>query len=97
MVIYKITAVVEPGLSDEYERYMTKHIRDVLATGYFASATFDRNGDRYRTRYNAKDRSRFDRYLAMEAPRLRDDFNSHFPAGIELSREIWDRVDEFGK
>jgi Domain of unknown function (DUF4286) len=96
MVIYEITEVVRPELIDEYERYMTRHIAAVLATGYFTSATFDRDGNRYRIRYTAEDRSRLDQYLKNEAPRLRDDFKSHFPAGIELSREIWDRIDEFG-
>jgi hypothetical protein len=93
MVIYEIDAIVKPELIDQYERYMTGHIGDVLATGYFTSATFDRDGNRYRIRYTAEDRSRLDQYLKTDAPRLRDDLKSHFPAGIELSREIWDRVE----
>jgi hypothetical protein len=31
----------------------------------------------------------YERYLARHAPRLRDDFASHFPQGVTVSREVW--------
>ena len=96
MVVYEVTAVVEAKLADDYEQYMTeRHIADVLATGYFSSATIDRIGEKYRIRYYASDQASLDAYLASEAPRLRDDFNSHFPDGIELTRAVWDNIGEF--
>jgi hypothetical protein len=38
-----------------------------------------------------------DEYLAKDAPRLREDFNSHFPEGVEVSRENWEILEEFAK
>jgi hypothetical protein len=95
-VTYEITAVVDASLTGEYERYMTtRHIPDLLATGFFESATLARSGDRYRIRYRALDQSALDQYLDRDAPRLRADFHEHFPTGVELSREVWELIDEF--
>ena len=47
---------------------------------------------RYRIRYEAPDRAALERYLAEHAARLRGDFAAHFPAGVELSREVWDAL-----
>lgn len=45
MLIYEVTATVEPELAASYENYMTEqHIPELLATGYFAAAFFARNG-----------------------------------------------------
>lgn len=91
MVTYELTAAVEAHLIDAYEGYMTaKNIADVLATGYFVSATFSRSGNRYRIRYEAASREMLDKYLKTEADRLRADFAEHFPNGIEISRENWE-------
>ncbi|MGH8597071.1 MAG: DUF4286 family protein, partial [Gammaproteobacteria bacterium] len=80
-------------LITEYERYMiSQHIPDVLECGYFISATFSRNGNRYRIRYEAASQDLLDKYSEMEAPGLRNDFAAHFPNGIELTRENWEVV-----
>ena len=43
MVTYEVTAVVEPGLVEAYATYMrARHIADVLATGCFTGAVFER-------------------------------------------------------
>ncbi len=43
MVIYEITAVVEPSLVLQYEQYMLmRHIPDLLATGYFTGVQLTR-------------------------------------------------------
>src|SRR5438309_11312001 len=96
MVTYEITAKVEPQLSVEYERYMAdRQSPDLLATGYFASATFAKSGDRYRIRYEAHSRESLDQYLKKDAERLRNDLKDHFPEGIEVSREFWDVISVF--
>ena len=91
MVTYEITATVRADLVDAYERFMREdHIPHLLATGAFAAATFSRSAPgRYRIRYEAYSRAALDRYLAEHAPRLRPQFTTMFPAGIELSREEW--------
>ena len=87
---YEVTAVVRADLAAAYEKYMRPHIVAVLATGLFVSASFDKaEGNKYRARYNAKDRESLDKYLAEHTARLRADFARHFPSGVELSRDIW--------
>ena len=90
-VIYEITATVAPELAAEYETFMREHhIPALLATGRFRSAAFTRStAGRYRIRYEARNQAELERYLASSAEALRAGFAGRFPAGIELSREIW--------
>ncbi len=94
MVTYEVTAQVRPDLIPAYERYMReRHIPDLLATGHFRAASLAAAGaGRYRIRYEAPDRAALDRYLADLAARLRADFLTHFPEGVDLSREVWEAV-----
>lgn len=91
MVIYEITAVVRSNLTEAFEKYMReRHIPDLLATKYFHAAYFTRTlENRYRIQYHAPDEETLREYLKTDATRLRADFTAHFPAGIELSREVW--------
>ena len=91
-VTYEVTNIVETHLAAEYERYMPGHIADLLATGHFASATFSRNGNRYRTRYEAFSAESLDQYLTRDSEFLRQDFADHFPSGVVAEREIWDVI-----
>ena len=90
-VSYEITATVAPELVAEYERFMREHhIPALLATGRFRSAAFARSAaGRYLIRYEARDQVELEGYLASQADALRAEFAGRFPAGIELSREIW--------
>jgi predicted AlkP superfamily phosphohydrolase/phosphomutase len=81
---------------ERFEAYMLdKHIAEVIATGYFAGATFYRGGERRRTIYEAFDREALENYLANDAERLRNDFAEHFPEGVVATREVWDAVVRF--
>jgi hypothetical protein len=96
MVIYEITATVDADLASKFELYMAEtHISAVLASGYFTSATFSRNGDRYRVQYEADHLSKIDQYLEQRAPMLRADFHQKFPTGVQLSRDIWEVQAQF--
>jgi hypothetical protein len=99
MIIYEITTIVDDELVESYEKYMREtHIPDLLATGYFAKAYFTCSGkNRFRIQYHAHDQKALDDYLEKDAPRLRDDFSSHFPEGVEVSRENWEILEEFAK
>lgn len=92
MITYEISALVRSELIESYETYMRdRHIGDVIATGFFSSASFSRSADgRYRIRYEAVDQCSLDAYLKDSAPALRKHFNDHFPEGVELTRENWD-------
>jgi len=97
MVVYEITATVEPEHRQSYELFMAdRHIPDVLATRLFTTASFEsaRPG-RYRIRYIADTRELLDSYLASEAPRLRKDLLDRFPSGVELTREEWTVLRQF--
>ena len=96
MLIYEITATVDPKLAAAYETYMTEqHIPELLATGYFAAAFLAKNGEQYRIGYHAHTQELFDTYIANEADRLRTDFAQHFPTGITVSRQVLDIVGLF--
>lgn|SRR5436190_6679071 len=88
MLIYEITAKVDPEIAAEYEKYMIeRHIPDLLATGHFAAAFFAKNGSQYRIGYHADSSEHLDAYLANDAERLRRDVDQRFPSGIETSRQ----------
>jgi hypothetical protein len=96
-LVYEVTAVVEHGLAEEWERYMReRHIPDVLASGWFTRASLTRaRGGRYRICYHAKSTAELDRYLAESAPALRAEFSARYPGGIALTREIWELVQDW--
>jgi hypothetical protein len=98
MVTYEITTTVDPQLVEAYERYMRQvHIPDLMATGCFQGAALTRSAlGRYRVRYEAPTEADLERYLATHATRLREDFASHFPEGLTVSREVWIAIQSWG-
>jgi hypothetical protein len=96
-VTYEISAEVREDLVSSYEAFMREmHIPDLLATGHFLGASFSRGTPgRYRVRYEARDIAALERYLAEDAPRLREHFDAHFPDGVRLSREVWALVEQW--
>jgi hypothetical protein len=97
MVIYEVTATVEPELTRRYARYMIeRHVPDVLATKCFEGAVFSRSGlGRYRVRYDARNREAVDRYVREHAHRLRQDLTTHLPTGVELTCEVWTVIERW--
>lgn len=88
MLIYEVTATVDPDVAAEFEKYMTRqHIPDLLAIGHFAAAFFAKNGSKYRIGYHADSQEHLDAYLANDAERVRYDFTQQFPTGIEITRQ----------
>lgn len=96
MLIYEITATVDESLIEGYENYMTeRHIPDLLATGHFSAAFFAKNGNVYRIGYHAESTEHYDAYIENDAERLRADFLEHFPAGVKVSRDVFEIVKLF--
>jgi hypothetical protein len=93
-LVYEVTAVVELGMVEEWERYMReRHIPDVLATGCFTRASLARaSGGRFLIRYHVASRADLERYLAEAAPALRAEFSARYPGGVALTRETWELV-----
>jgi hypothetical protein len=98
MVTYEVTTTVDFRLVGAYERYMRQvHIPDLLATGCFHGAALTRSATgRYRVRYEAPTEADLERYLAIYATRLREDFASHFPEGVTAAREVWIGIQSWG-
>lgn len=90
MISYEVTVTVDPPLEASFDDYMTKtHIPEVMATGCFVTAQYYAADGRRRTIYLAPSQETLDRYLNSHAASLRDDFATRFPAGVAVSREIW--------
>jgi hypothetical protein len=91
MIVYEVTASVDEEICEAYERYMLdKHIADVLQTGAFTSASFEKGEPGvYRARYLSPSRESLNSYFANSAPTMRRDFANHFPHGVDLARAEW--------
>ena len=94
MLSYEVTIQLEDAsLAKALETYMPRHVGEVFATGCFIDAHFEQSAPGvYRSRYSVAAQAELDRYLAGYAPRLRADFLEHFPAGVKLSRAVWQSV-----
>ncbi len=97
MIAYEVTVDLGEDLVERYVEYMqTRHIPQILATGCFAHAEFDRASEtRFRQRYLAVALADLERYLEHHAPVLREDYAKHFPTGTRLVREIWEEVNRW--
>lgn len=95
---YEVALAVNPALADRLERYMReRHIPDVLATGCFLGAAFEREAPgHYRTRYVAASLEELNRYLDEHAAALRADFAAHFPS-LTAQRANWEELERWGR
>jgi hypothetical protein len=91
MITYEVSALVDASVAQQYEQYMMeKHLADVLSTGCFTEAVLERAAaGKYRARYVAESESDLERYLRDHTAEKRADFATHFPTGVQLSREVW--------
>lgn len=97
MVSYEVAVQVPADTAEAFEAYMRrKHIPEILATGCFQEARFERSPEgRFRTCYLAPDQEALDRYLRDHASAFRADFLAHFPEGCKVAREVWATVQTF--
>lgn len=98
MVYYEVTLQVDPAMALAVEAHMRReHIPAILASGCFQRIRFERASPaRFRTSYEARSESDLERYLRDHAPRLRADFQAHFPAGVTTTRETWTPLEHWG-
>lgn len=92
MLSYEVTIQLDDlSLANALESYMRGgHVAEVLATGCFLDGRFEQSAPGvYRTRYSVASQEDLDRYVEEHAPRLRADFQEHFPAGLRLTRAVW--------
>jgi hypothetical protein len=100
MVLYEVTLETTAELSKSLEQHMRQqHIPEIFATRCFREIHFERGSDsdsQFRTSYMAETQADLDRYIRDHAPRLRADFQTHFPTGVSASRKIWDVMERWG-
>lgn len=91
MICYEVLATVSPNLVSAWEHYMrSEHIPDVLESGCFTEARFDRGAPgQFRIQYHAPDMATLERYFTVHAPALRADAMRRFPEGVALQRATW--------
>lgn len=92
---YEVRLEVDPSMAGAVEEYMRlTHIPEIMATGCFVRAHFDRaESGTYRTTYVARSRSEFDRYIAEHFSRFREAFLARFPTGIVPARELFSELE----
>lgn len=84
MILYEVEAVLgDTTTAAQWVRWMvTEHLAAVTSAGAASArlVRLDGEGVRYRAQYTFASRAAFERYLAEEAPRLRAEGLSRFPA-----------------
>ncbi len=85
MIIYNVTVNIENDVHDEWLQWMkTKHIPDVMATGYFIEQKLCRvlveeeQGKTYSFQYTAKNMENVQEYIDNHAPRLRKEVTDKY-------------------
>ncbi len=85
MIIYNVTVNIEKDVHDEWLQWMkTKHIPDVMATGYFLENKLckvlveEEQGITYSFQYFAKNMKDVEEYIDKHAPRLRKEVNDRY-------------------
>jgi hypothetical protein len=91
VIVYEVTVEVRPDLAAGYIEFMRdRHIPQILATGCFQWGEMHQAGPGlFRQRYLAIDRAALDRYFTDHAPAVRQDFQTHLPEVVSLSRAEW--------
>jgi hypothetical protein len=89
-VVYEITVRVEPEIRADFTAFMINgHVPDLLATGYFSSATIASDETTLRISYIARSRMELQKYLDEHASRLRAEVIERFPGGFQINRREW--------
>lgn len=97
MIRYEVRLTIDPARAGAVEQYMTsRHIPEILATGCFVRAQFDRSEEGgFRTTYVARGMADFDRYLTNFSTHFRAAFLQEFPTGVSIVRELWTEVEHW--
>jgi len=97
MIRYEVRLDVPPPMAGAIEQYMrVTHIPEIMATGCFVRARFDRaESGAYRTTYVAASQEAFERFMTEHFARFRGEFLRQFPSGVVPARELWTAEQEW--
>ena len=92
-VIYEVNLSVDEALRPSFEPWLESHIRELLALDGFLSATWSEREStsgrvEYTCAYWLRDWPALERYLAVDAPRMRGDGVARFAEGFSATRRI---------
>lgn len=102
MLIYEVSADVDPSLRADYLDWLRAHVAEIVALPGFTGADVDEvldpeEPDRMRLcmRYRLVDAEALDAYLREHAPRLRGDGIARFGDRVRLQRRVLRPLDDF--
>ena len=95
MYIYNVTVSIDKVVADEWHQWMkSKHIPDVMATGYFTENKLcrvlfvDDEGATFSAQYTFKTMEDIDAYQQLEAPRLQADMKALYEGKYHAFRTV---------
>lgn len=99
MYIYSVTVSIDKTIADEWHQWMkTKHIPDVMATGYFTEFKMcrvlhvDDEGATFSTQYSFNKMEDIENYQKLEAPRLQADMKALYDGKYAAFRTLLEIV-----
>ena len=104
-VVYEVSITADPDIGAAYEAWLNTHIEDVLALPGFEGAVLFVDGDvspaegaapKWIVQYRLTNRAAFDRYLAEDAPRMRQEGQEKFGDQFRAERRVFIEQRRFG-
>lgn len=101
MIIYSVTVVIDKEVAAEWKEWMiTKHIPDVMKTGYFASYSMhkllepesEEDSETYNTQYLCDSMVCLDEYRNEAAPALQKEHAQKFQGKFAAFRTVLERI-----
>lgn len=101
MYIYSVRINIKKEVEAEWLSWMKEnHLKDVMDTGYFNSCEISKQvipevvpGESiYLISYSIDSIEKYNKYLAEEAPRLRNEHIEKFPGKFEASRAVFRKL-----
>lgn len=97
-VVYEVRLTLDPGIRDEFERWLDGHVREMIALpGFFDARIIRADPDaegrpRRIVRYRVRDRAALDHYFQHDAERMRADGLERFGEGFSAERDVYPAV-----
>lgn len=99
MYIYSVTVSIDKTVANEWHQWMkTKHIPDVMATGYFTEYKMckvlfvEDEGETFSMQYTFKNMEDIEAYQKLEAPRLQADMKALYDGRYAAFRTLLEIV-----
>lgn len=101
MIIYNVTVKIENEVHDDWLEWMkTKHIPDVMSTGYFSQSRLcrimsvrDEDGVTYAIQYDCESTAILHQYQVKAAPALQKEHKERYEGKFVAFRTLMDIVE----